>query len=124
MRFDPATHNYGIPYAANMLKNPSAQTGDTSNWTDVSNVTVVPGGVDHYDTTPYCFAFAPTASMKQTVPVPGMPPDIEISFRWLPGRDINSEAAVRAQVPIVLHYGDGARGRYLIPAKSFIGWYY
>jgi len=113
-----------IPYGANMIKNPSAQEGDLTDWTDDSNVTVVAGGIDNYDTTPYCFRFEPTAYMKQRGAVPGLPPDVEFSFYFLPGRDINSSSAVKGHIILTFEYANGAKQRLLIPGKSFIEGYF
>ena len=108
-----------IPYGGNMIKNPSAETNDLTDWSDDSNVSVVSGGVDG----DYTFRFEPTAYMQQTGPVPGLPPDVELSFFFLPGRDIRSSAAVKGQIILTFIYGDGVRQRFLIPGKSFIEGY-
>ena len=109
-----------IPYGANRIKNPGAEAGDTSEWTAVSNVTSVLGGYSGSRS----FRFEPTASMKQTVSIPGNPVDLDFSFLFLPGRDIQSGSAVKAQVRLQLRYGDGAKANYLIPGKSFIEGYW
>ena len=103
-------------YGPNLLKNSSAETGDTTDWDNVENVTVVAGGVDGA----YTFKFAPTASMDQTVGVPSQPFDLQFEVSFLPGRDIKSAAQVRAEIVILLTYGDGSTDRYVIPGKTFI----
>ena len=108
----PPTRRYG----RNLLQNPSAETGDLSHWENIQNVTVVVGGVDGQ----YSFKFQPTASMEQTVGVPGQPPDLEFEAFFLPGRDIKSASQVRSDIGIIFHYGDGSTGRYLLPVKTFI----
>lgn len=111
--------SYMIPYGSNILKNPSANDG-VNNWDDVTNVTVVDGGVDDYDSTPNTFKFGPTASMKQTAAVPGFPPDLELQGYFLPGRDVSSATKVKTQIVFTLRYADGSAGRYVIPGKTFI----
>lgn len=106
-------------YGANMIKNPSAEDG-LNDWTDIVNVTAVLGGVEG----DYCFRFEPTASMKQEGAVPGLPPDVEMGFYFLPGRDIQSAAAVKAQVKLAFIYGDGAILRHVVPGKSFVEGYW
>ena len=112
--------DYEIPYGRNILNNPTANDG-TNLWAGVSNVSVVEGGVDDYDTTPNTFRFEPTASMWQKRGVPGSPPDLEFGCYFLPGRDIRSAAQVRAQIKLTLHYGDGSVGQYVVPGKTMIG---
>ena len=106
-----------IPYSANLLKNPTA-TNDLADWDNISNVTAVDGGVDDGDK---CFRFEPTASMDQNVPIGGLPPDIRFQGYFLPGQDIQGSAAVRSEIVVTLYYGDGSRGRYVIPGKTYIG---
>lgn len=103
-------------YSPNLLKNPSAETGDTTHWGNINNVSVINGGVDGQ----YTFRFEPTASMDQTATVPGQPPDLAFEAYFLPGRDITSAAQVRAEVIVYLNYGDGYTGRIVIPGKTFI----
>lgn len=103
-------------YGPNLMKNPSAETGDTTDWNNVSNVSVVVGGVEG----DYAFKFLPTASMNQPVPIPGQPPDLEFEAYFLPRRDIRSAAQVKAEIVVTLTYGDGSTGRYVIPGKTFL----
>ncbi len=103
-------------YGQNMLENPSAETGDLSYWEQIQFVSVVPGGVSGA----YTFRFEPTASMEQTISVPGQPPDLKVGGFFLPGRDIKSSAVVRSEIVLTLHYGDGSTGEFIVPAKSFI----
>lgn len=106
-------------YGANMIKNYSAEDGMT-HWTDISNVTAVSGGVEG----DYCFRFETTASMKQEGAVPGLPPDVEMGFYFLPGKDIQSASAVKAQIKLTFIYGDGAVLRHIVPGKTFIEGYW
>ena len=110
-----------IPYSANLLKNGSAQEGNLTHWEDAVGVTVVSGGVDDYDTTPYCFKFAPTASMRQNAPVGGLPPEVKFRGRFLPAQDIQRSSHIKSAVRVTLHYGDGSIGQYVIPGKTYIG---
>ena len=107
-------------YSSNLIKNPGAEEGSALYWKGVSDVTAVTGGVEGS----YCFRFEPTASMKQQGGVPGLPPDVELSFYYLPGRDIQSAAAVKAQIILSMIYGDGAVLRHVIPGKSFVEGYW
>ena len=104
-----------IPYSQNMLKNPSAETGDTSEWQEVSNVSAVQGGVQGG----YCFKFGAVASMKQSPTVPGQPPRVFFETYFLPGQDVSTAAPVYSEVVVTLTYGDGVQQRYTIPVKVY-----
>jgi len=114
-----ADFEYTVPYGSNLIDNPTADNGIT-DWDEVSGVTTVDGGVDEGNK---CFKFVPTASMEQKVGVPGTPPDVELGGYFLPGRDIRSAAKVKAEIVLVLHYGDGSVDRYVIPGKTLIKGY-
>ena len=105
-----------IPYSGNLVKNPSANDG-LEHWDDISNVTVVAGGVDEGNA---CFRFEPTASMSQNINISRIPPDVEIRGYFLPSEDVSSASKVKAQIVCILHYADGSKDTHVLPAKSFL----
>ena len=107
-------------FSGNHVKNPSAETGTTEHWEEINNVSIVPGGFEGS----YCFRFEPTASMKQTVPIPGTPNEVRFEFYFLPGKDIQSASAVKGQVIMEAIYGDGLRIPFIIPGKSYLEGYW
>ena len=103
-------------YSLNLLQNGDATDLPATGWDNVIDVTQVVGGIIGDNS----FRFEPTASMNQTMVIPGQPPDLEFQGYFLPGRDINSASQVKAEIVVTLIYGDGSEGQYIIPGKTFI----
>ena len=106
-----------IPYSENIVEKGSAEETWESVWEEISNVTAVSGGTDESG---FCFKFEPTASMKQTVNIPGQPPTLEFNAYFLPGRDISSTSHIKAEIVVTFIYGDGTTAQYVVPGKHFL----
>ena len=105
-----------VPYSDNVIKKGSAEDTWENEWDNISNVTAVVGGVDDSGK---CFKFGPTASMKQTVNIPGQPPTMEFNAFFLPGKDIRSSSHIKAEIVVTFVFGDGSTAQYVVPGKYF-----
>jgi len=103
-----------MSYGDNLITNPSAETGDTSDWT-VFNVTVQEGaGETHY------FLLDNTAYMYQTISPEtiGDKPDIDfkvtIDFKLVTAQELY-DSDVKGWVTIEISYSDGTKGEFRVP---------
>jgi hypothetical protein len=98
-------------YSKNQLKNPGAETGDTTDWV-VADVTVVDGGTKGDK----CFLLGPTASMSQEVVIPIQPPDCKLTADFLPEIEYpGNDTGVKALLKIEYEYADGTKDAFILP---------
>lgn len=105
-------------YSANRIKNPSAETGDTSEW-NVSNVTVADGGTSGTKT----FKLTNNAKMEQTFNSSVLPTRLLVSADFLPETLRQKDTPVTRELQVLLEYGDGTFTKITIPLTGREGDY-
>lgn len=90
-------------YSRNAITNPGAETGDTTGWDIVNNVSAVSGGYSG----DYCFFALQTAQIYQEKVVNNAPPDYLVSAAYLPAYDPPADTTAKAEVELLLAYAGG-----------------
>ena len=101
-------------FSANRLKNPSAETGDLTDW-DHENASVVLGGVEG----DYCFRLEETGHLKQILTIPGQPGEFKVKGYFLPEEDPpQGSVEVNAWIEVLYEYGDGTFDEIRFPFRN------